>query len=131
MVRGDSGSLATHLDGGGDVHCAVGSGRTNGRLYRTQILLEPEQQRALAERARTEGRSVSDLVREMIREQLSRSERAVEAARKRRLVALERIHEHREAILERRAGMPVDVADLIESMREERDEQALRAAGRR
>ena len=41
------------------------------RLYRTQILLEPEQQRVLAEIARREGRSDSDLVREMIRAQLA------------------------------------------------------------
>ncbi|HKP51093.1 MAG TPA: ribbon-helix-helix protein, CopG family [Chloroflexia bacterium] len=36
------------------------------RLYRTQILLEPEQHKALAELAKREGRSISDVVREIL-----------------------------------------------------------------
>lgn len=39
-------------------------------MYRTQILLEPEQHKALAEIARREQRSLSDLVREMLQQQL-------------------------------------------------------------
>jgi predicted CopG family antitoxin len=39
-------------------------------MYRTQILLEEEQHKALAEIARRENRSLSDVVREMLHKQL-------------------------------------------------------------
>ena len=39
-------------------------------MYRTQILLDPEQHKALAEIARRENRSLSDVVREMLQRQL-------------------------------------------------------------
>jgi len=39
-------------------------------MYRTQILLEPEQHKALVEIARREKRSLSDVVRQMLDEQL-------------------------------------------------------------
>jgi len=39
-------------------------------MYRTQILLESEQHKALAEIARREKRSLSDVVREMLQKQL-------------------------------------------------------------
>ena len=39
-------------------------------MYRTQILLEEEQHNALAEIARREKRSLSDVVREMLQKQL-------------------------------------------------------------
>lgn len=35
-------------------------------MYRTQILLEPEQHRILTEIAREEKRSLSDIIREMV-----------------------------------------------------------------
>jgi predicted CopG family antitoxin len=39
-------------------------------MYRTQILLEPDQHKSLVEIANREKRSLSDLVREMIQKQL-------------------------------------------------------------
>ncbi len=39
-------------------------------MYRTQILLEAEQHKALAEIARREKRSLSEVVREMLQKQL-------------------------------------------------------------
>ena len=95
------------------------------RLYRTQILLEPEQHRALAERARREGRSVSDLVREMVRQKLDEEKQAEDAVLQRRLGGLERIRQHREEMLARRGGQPIDfdVVEAINSMREEGDER--------
>lgn len=39
-------------------------------MYRAQILLEPEQHAALVEIARRERRSLSDVVRQMLQEQL-------------------------------------------------------------
>ncbi len=42
-------------------------------MQRTQIMLEPEQHKALTELARNQNRSLSDLIREMLRDQLERS----------------------------------------------------------
>jgi predicted DNA-binding protein len=94
------------------------------RFHRTQILLEPEQHRILTERARREGRSLSDLVREMVDLQLRQGEDDLLA---RRLDALERIRQHREAMLARRGGQPIqiDAAELVNEVREEQDERNL------
>jgi len=45
-----------------------------GNLQRTQILLEPEQHQALTEIAQREGRSLSDLLREIAAEYLARQD---------------------------------------------------------
>ena len=45
-------------------------------LYRAQILLEPEQHRTLTDIAQREGRSISDLVREILRQHLAEREQA-------------------------------------------------------
>src|SRR3990172_7137280 len=97
-------------------------------MQRTQILLEREQHEALVELAHKEGRSVSDVVREMLREQLEERRRAEADDLTRYLEALERIKKHREAILARRGGkaFEIDVAEEIHRMREERDEEILR-----
>ena len=39
----------------------------HGRLYRAQILIEQRQRKTLAQIARQEGRSISDVARELIR----------------------------------------------------------------
>jgi predicted CopG family antitoxin len=44
-------------------------------MFRAQIMLEPEQHDALTEIARREKRSVSDVVREMLRQQLAERKR--------------------------------------------------------
>lgn len=44
-------------------------------MYRTQILLEPEQHKALAEIARQEKRSLSDVIREMVDKQIAERKR--------------------------------------------------------
>jgi hypothetical protein len=97
------------------------------RLHRTQVLLEPQQQRALAEIARREGRSVSDVVRTMIQMQLDQLHEQAEATLQRRIAALQRIRQHREEILAERGGVALDsdVVALIDEMREERDERNL------
>jgi hypothetical protein len=53
---------------------------------------------------------------------------ATEEDRRRRLAALDRIEAHGNAILKRRGGQPLeaDVAELIQAMREERDEESVR-----
>lgn len=95
------------------------------RLQRTQILLEPQQHRALVEIARQEGRSLSDVVREMIRRHLEQRQRAVDATAQRQLAALERIRRFRGEVLARRSGKPIelDVVEIIDQIRGERDEQ--------
>lgn len=98
-----------------------------GRLYRTQILLDPEQHKTLAEIARREGRSISEVVREMIGRQLEERESDSQAQINRRLAALERIRENRDKILQRRGGVPIDIdtVELIHRIREERDAEIL------
>ncbi len=50
-------------------------------MYRAQILLDPEQHQSLIKIARQEKRSISDLVREMIENQLKeRQKQALSAA---------------------------------------------------
>ena len=93
------------------------------RLYRTQILLKPEQHAELAQIAKQEGRSISDVVREMIDNELERRKNAANTDIQRRLAALDRIQQHRAEILARRGGKPIDidVVELINQMRDERD----------
>jgi hypothetical protein len=97
------------------------------RMHRTQILLEPDQHRTLREIAHAEGRSISELVRAVLREYLVDRERAAEEDLTRYLAGLERIRQHREAILARRGGKPleIDIVETINRMREERDERNL------
>jgi hypothetical protein len=95
------------------------------RLHRTQILLEPEQHSKLAEIARREGRSISDVVRTMLDHQLQQRDQDTEAIKNRRLEALDRIREHKEAILKARGGkyLDFDVVEAINKSREEQDER--------
>jgi len=97
-------------------------------MHRTQILLEPEQHQALTEIAQREKRSLSDVVREMLQAQLEHRRQDATAAKERRLDNLERIRRHRETILNRRGGRPleIDVVELINQMRDERDAELTR-----
>lgn len=93
------------------------------RLYRAQLLIEQGQRKTLAQIARQEGRSLSDVARELIRLGLEARNDTPEMRWRRRDRALEQAAQLRAAILRRRGGRPldIDVADLIRSMREERD----------
>ncbi len=93
------------------------------RMLRTQILLEPEQHRALAELAQAETRSLSDLIRDLLKAQLAQRDHGQHAQRQRQLAKLEQIRLHRQEVLERRgaaANLP-DPANLLEQLRDERD----------
>jgi hypothetical protein len=98
---------------------AKGTAMTS-RMQRTQILLEPDQHRALSDLARAEGRSLSDIVREIVRAQLAQRTHEQSARRQRQLASLEQIRAHRQTILARRKELP-NPAELIEQMRDERD----------
>jgi hypothetical protein len=96
-------------------------------MYKTQIVLEPEQHKALAEIAEREGRSVADVVREMVGQQLEQRKIAQEADKQRWLAGLEQVRAFREELLQERNGEPIDfdVVEAINQMREERDERNL------
>ncbi|HEY0071185.1 MAG TPA: hypothetical protein VGE04_14560 [Chloroflexia bacterium] len=93
-----------------------------GKLYRTQILLEPEQHRELAAIAKTEGRSISELVREFVQCQLEQRKTEQSATIKRRLEALEGIRQFREEVLRENTGQPIDF-DIVEAVNQAREEQ--------
>jgi hypothetical protein len=100
---------------------------SQGNKYRAQILLEPEQQKKLAEIAAREHRSVSDVVREAVGEYVV----AQEKKRDRQKEVFSRIRQLHARILERRGGKPIeiDTVELINQMREERDNEILARMG--
>jgi hypothetical protein len=100
------------------------------RLLRTQILLEPEQHQELTEIARRQKRSMSDVIRGMLNTQLEQLKEDEEATLRRQLEALKVIQQHRQEILDRRGGVPIDIdtVELLNQMREERDAELMAAA---
>ncbi|HUT34146.1 MAG TPA: CopG family transcriptional regulator [Planctomycetota bacterium] len=85
-------------------------------LERTQLLLEREQNQALTEMARRTGRSRSEIVREMLREQLAQKAREDKKAQVLDALAwLDRFCE------EVKAKHGVITRDLVEEVREEAD----------
>lgn len=95
------------------------------QLARTQVLLEPEQHRALSEFARRENTSVSQLIRGMVDRQLAEWEQEKDAQVRQHLSTLETIRQHRKAILDRRNQQPLlsDPNQLLDELREENDER--------
>lgn len=69
-----------------------------GTLHRAQLLLESEQHQALAEIAEQEGRSISDLVREIVGKH--RTERTQEAQLASALQAIARLSQIRATLRE-------------------------------
>lgn len=100
-------------------------------MYRAPILLHEHQHQALSQLAEREGRSISDLVRELVERELERRSKAEDEQVRRRLEDLELIAKHRRKILARRGGKPleVDLTALIDEMREERDAELLQGLG--
>jgi hypothetical protein len=93
-------------------------------LYRAQILLEPEQHQALTEIAQREGRSISDLVREIVGRHLAERDREVRLQRE--LQAIEELTHIRKQIQEQHGIYHVD---LVAEVREERDRDMERVWG--
>jgi predicted DNA-binding ribbon-helix-helix protein len=90
-------------------------------LHRAQLLLESEQHQALAEIAEQEGRSISDLVREIVRQHLA--ERRQQAQQLTALQAIERLTQIR-ARLQEEHGMYQ--GDPLAEVRAEWDEDVER-----
>jgi Arc/MetJ-type ribon-helix-helix transcriptional regulator len=99
-----------------------------GKMHRAQILLDPGQHDTLAEIARRDGTSISEIVRAAVETWLEEYQQD-ESTRK-QLEALDTIQAHRQALLARRDGQPLnfDPADLIMKMREERGDELLSGA---
>ena len=87
-------------------------------LQRTQILLERDQHQALTELSHRSGRSVSELVREAVRDSLTQKTREERRAQARE--ALEWFDRLSERI---RAKHGVLNVDLVEEVRQEADSQ--------
>ena len=87
-------------------------------LHRAQLLLEVEQHRALARIAQREGRSISDLVREIVRHHLAESDR--EERKRREMAALNQLGVIRERV---REEYGVIGGDLLSEARAEREEE--------
>lgn len=88
-------------------------------LHRAQILLEPEQHRALTEMAQRQGRSLSDLVREIVRHHLA--QQGQETRLQRELQAIDALGQIRRQIQEAHGTY---MADLLAEVRAEREQEA-------
>lgn len=86
-------------------------------LYRAQILLKPEQHHVLTEIARQQGRSLSDLVREIVREHLAQRDR--ETRLQQELDAIDALAQIRRQVQETHGTY---VADLLGEVRAEREQ---------
>jgi hypothetical protein len=95
--------------------------------HRTHLLLDYEQHQSLAQLAKREGRSISDLAREFVQEGIEQRQRLHQVEQKRRLQALEKAHQVRQAILRERNNAPLDLnmSELMNKLRQDRDDQIL------
>lgn len=89
-----------------------------GNLYRAQILLEPEQHRTLAQIAEREGRSISEVVREIVGQYLV--EREQETQLQREMQAIDILTQIR-CQIEQKHG--VYQGDLLAEIRAEREQE--------
>lgn len=98
-------------------------------MHRAQILLDPQQHRALREIARRQGRSISSLVRDMINEQLIRLKKEEESQMRHHLAVLDTIRDHRKAVLDKRGSraLAVDIRKIIQENRNERNGRIVEA----
>jgi metal-responsive CopG/Arc/MetJ family transcriptional regulator len=85
-------------------------------LYRTQVLLEPEQHQALAAIARQQGRSLSEMLRRIVQAYLD--EQSHQARLQRELQAIETLTQIRKQIQESRG---VYGQNWLDEVRSERD----------
>jgi predicted nucleic acid-binding protein len=95
-------------------------------LYRAQILLESDQHEALAEIAQQEGRSISDLVREIVRQHLN--ERDKKARKQREMQALEHLTQIRARLKEEHG---IYEGDLLAEVKAEQEGAELWTADKR
>jgi hypothetical protein len=92
------------------------------RMHRAQILLPPEQHKAIREIALEENRSISDVVRDLVQQYLD--ERSRSARLQNELEALNGLRRIREQAEERYGG--IYPGDILAESRAEREEQIAR-----
>jgi predicted DNA-binding protein len=82
----------------------------------------------LAQIAEREGRSVSDVTREIVQAYIEQRQQLYAVEQKRRLQALEKARQVREAILASHGGkvLNLDIPALMDELRNDRDDQILR-----
>ncbi len=99
------------------------------KMYRAQILLDPQQHRVLRDMARRQHRSISSVVRDLISNQLIELKKEEDNQIRHHLAVIDRIEEHKRVVLARRGKRPLaaDIAGIIESNRNERDGNILNA----
>jgi hypothetical protein len=99
-------------------------------LHRTQVLLEPQQHQELTRIAAEEKRSLSDLLREIVRNELERKRADDERVRRERQAAIEEIRQDRRHAAENREpGRPVfDSVELLHEARIIRAEELWEAS---
>jgi hypothetical protein len=88
--------------------------------YRAQILLEPEQHQALQQIARREGRSLSDVAREVIQVGLDARQHDSEEIWNKRKQAMQKLRQIREAVLQAHG---IYEGNLVAEARARREEQ--------
>lgn len=86
-----------------------------------QINLNVQQSQILQQMAQRDGKTVSNLVEQIIQEAIDRQQRQT---LNQQLARLARIREHRSDMLTRRQGRPlqVDIIAVVDELREERDD---------
>jgi len=98
-------------------------------MHRAQILLDPQQHRALREIAKRQGRSISSLVRDMINEQLIRLKKEQESQIRHYMAVIDTTRDHRKAVLDKRGSraFAVDIGKIIQENRTERNGRIVEA----
>lgn len=87
----------------------------NERMYRAQILLDPQQRRRLEEIARREGKSISAVTRQVIDAGLETMDNEVEVWKKRSQILAD--------LRKRRQQQPFEYnGNLVDEIRQERDD---------
>ena len=86
-------------------------------LYRAQILLEPEQHQTLAQIAQSEGRSISEVVREIVGQYLAAREQIAQLQQD--LQAIEALTQIRQRI---QTEYGIYQGDLLSEIRAEREQ---------
>ena len=71
-------------------------------MHRAQILLDPQQHRALRNIAKSQGRSISAVVREMINDQLVRIREEQDSQFRHHMAVIDRIRDHKRALVDKR-----------------------------
>lgn len=95
-------------------------------LHRTQVLLEPEQHRALTQIARARRRSLSEVIRELVQRELDRERDEQRAIWERRMAIIKDARAYWErAIAEHGPRPTIDLVAALEAARAERDERIL------